>query len=246
MSHEDYIAPKPWNGKDLKGAWHFTIKIDGVRAFWVKGTGWLSRAGKPLYNIPDWWYPTAYHEQVPEDGFEVYLGSLKDTVRAVRTQTLKEDTPRVTKDHLYCLNPLDPRLTIRGVHIDPTAEFINAKLAEVNAQGFEGLVLRSGNTWLKVKPADTYDVLVLGIGEGEGKHRGRMGYLITHMGEVGTGFTDKERAEWWKRFDWIEGALRSIDPGPITIEVECMHLTPDGKFRHPRFVRERFDKVAEK
>jgi len=49
------------------------------------------------------------------------------------------------------------------------------------------------------------------------------------MGNVGTGLTDDQRRQFWAK-------------PPLTIEVECMELTPDGKFRHPRFKRERFDK----
>lgn len=252
MNAEGLInQPALWNGKDLKGTWHVTIKIDGVRALWIPSVdisvernipgamsipGWYSRAGKPLYNIPDplpcvtapFWHPG--------NDCELYLGSLKDSIRACRTKHLKPDTPRITHEHLYSLDPLDPRLDL-GLVEDPTAEWLKSKLASVNAQGYEGLVLRQGDKWLKVKPTDNYDVLVLGMFEGTGKHKGRMGYLITHMGKVGTGFTDEEREDWWSR----------PEPDTLpTIEVECMHLTPDGKFRHPRFVRERFDKRADK
>jgi len=59
-----------------------------------------------------------------------------------------------------------------------------------------------------------------------------MGALMTDMGKVGTGFTDMERQEWWIK--------RNSRVGTV-IEVECMQLTPDGLFRHPRFVRWRPD-----
>nr|WP_283842052.1 hypothetical protein [Bradyrhizobium sp. KB893862 SZCCT0404] len=107
------------------------------------------------------------------------------------------------------------------------------------AKGYEGLVLRQGDVWLKVKPTETYDVLVTGIIEGTGKHKGRMGALMTPMGKVGTGFSDAERVTFWnycKEPDDGRGIMGE------TIEVECMKLTDDGKFRHPRFVRVRPDK----
>lgn len=244
------IRPTNWNGKNLKGVWHVTIKIDGVRALWFPGApgvkpGWYSRAGKPLYNIPAP-VPCVNHPfWHPGNDCELFLGSLKDTIRACRTQHLKPDTPRIREEHLYSLDPLDRRLDL-GLVENPTADWINSRLATVNGQGFEGLVLRQGDKWLKVKPSDNYDVLVLSVHEGTGKHAGRMGFLRTHMGDVGTGFTDAEREAWWKF--WLTPYPRSgPDRRPHkTIEVECMQLTPDGKFRHPRFVRERFDKIAER
>jgi len=220
------IKVRPWNGKALKGTWKVTIKIDGVRALW-KGDHWESRATKPLYNIP-----------TPPEGItdcEVYLGSLRDSVRAVRTQHLKPDTPRVDITHLHSLDPLDPRLACR-VYEAPTPEEIIELMDHVILQGYEGLVLRQGDRWLKVKPSENLDVLVLGMVEGTGKHAGRLGAVQTIKGDVGTGFTDPEREWMWNDKDeWIGR----------TIEVACMHLTPDGMFRHPRYVRERFDKIAE-
>jgi len=54
------------------------------------------------------------------------------------------------------------------------------------------------------------------------------------MGKVGVGFSDVERETWWTP------VFRR--PG-IIIEVECMELTPAGRFRHPRFIRIREDKA---
>lgn len=244
---------KVWNGETLHGEWQVTIKIDGVRALW-SGKAWLSRAGKPLYNLPD---PCtipglrqkldgSFTHLMPGDNCELYMGSLKDSVRAVRTIHLKPDTPRPTTNNLYSLDPLDPRLDM-GKVIGPDAKWIRAMLREVNRQGYEGLVLRQGDKWLKVKPTKSYDLLVLGMEEGKGKHTGRMGFLITSMGKVGTGFTDKDRENWWKFWQTPYPRKGAKDGGrPLkTIEVECMQVTPDGKLRHPRYLRERFDKIAD-
>lgn len=244
------IKAKPWNGKDLKGTWEFTLKIDGVRALW-DGAKWVSRAGKPLYNIPD---PIGFH--IPEEGFEVYLTApgrsskenYRATIECVRAKT--KDRP-IPPSALYSLEPLDPRLysgslgnisTASPYLVDhPTADEIREALHRANRNGYEGLVLRQGDKWLKVKPVETYDVPVTGIIEGTGKHKGRMGALMTPMGKVGTGFTDKEREWWWT--EAFAAPLGKIIGAPsYTIEVSCMQLTPDGKFRHPRFERIRYDK----
>lgn len=233
-----------WNGKDLKGTYHVTIKVDGVRALWVDhgdvmGHRWESRAGKPLYNIPSPIICTTAPFWHPGVNCELFLGSLKDTVRACRTQHLKPDTPRITHEHLYSLDPIDPRLDL-GLVENPTAAWLTSKLATVNGQGYEGLVLRrkSDGQWIKVKPHDNYDVRVLSVHEGEGKFVGTLGYIKTHMGKVGSfSITDAERMTLWNQRHRLPGC---------TIEVKCMQLTPDGKFRHAIFIRERFDKVADK
>lgn len=234
-----------WQGEDLKGDWEVTTKIDGVRAIWTNfgthyggmGYHWMSRAGKELLNLP---VPLGVEEAVAREEdvhFELYLGSLKDTVRACRTKHLKPDTPRIEQHHLYRLDPVDVRLRqgVSGI-TDPTADEIRSWLKMVNSEGFEGLVLRQGDKWLKVKPFDTLDLRVTGYEEGKGKHVGRLGFLITKKGKVGTGFSDAQRQVFWNQRHRLIGT---------TIEVECMQMTPAGVMRHSRFIRERFDKVAD-
>lgn len=239
------IKAKPWNGKDLKGVWEFTLKIDGVRALWT-GEKWVSRAGKDLYNIPT---PSHCLKPASDEGVEVYCSkpgrssveNYKATIECVRQ---KKGTRPIRPDELYSLDPLDPRLIVGLRFLEsPRAEHIRKVLEAVLSQGYEGLVLRQKadgpggvSKWLKVKPVETYDVKVTGIIEGTGKHKGRMGALMTDMGKVGTGFSDVERENWWTGGRSNPGVLG------LLIEVACMQLTPDGKFRHPRFVRIRYDK----
>jgi hypothetical protein len=205
---------KNWDGTDLAGEWLVTDKLDGVQVV-VKNGEKLSRAGKPLYNLPD-----------VEDGiYEVYLGSWEDTVSAVRTHA--GDT--VPASCLYALYPKVDRALHRDFVPDPTKAVIEGLLADALAEGFEGLVGGQGETWLKVKPKETHDVRVFGLEPGKGRHLGRIGALVTPMGKVGTGLTDAQR-EYSNHY-----------VGKI-IEVECMGLTPNGKFRHPRFLRVRWDK----
>lgn len=271
------IKATAWNGKDLKGTWEVTLKIDGVRALFVTGQDgdtrdglWMSRACKPLYNLPPW------SMGMPRD-CEVYLGNFRDTIRATRTRTLKttskcslntcrckkglgphqegptcpkweEATPLIAKEHLYSLDPRDDRLEY-GHMTNPKAASIREIMEGAVKDGYEGLVLRqkdkaSGNErWLKVKPEETHDVLITGAFEGKGKHVGRLGGLITAKGEVGTGFTDQDREDLWDM--WTGNGYDGSCLVGTTIEVSCMHFTPDGKFRHPRFIRMRPDKVAD-
>ena len=211
------IKPKLWKGNDLKGTWHFTLKLDGVRAFF-REDGVVSRADKPLYNIPT--------DHDIKDA-EVFFKDWKTTVSAVRTK----DSDEISKSCIYSLDPLDSRLDLQYA-TDPTKEQILSKLAEVRKDGHEGLVIRNGDTWLKVKPEETYDIEVLSAVEGKGKFKGMLGVAVTSKGGVGTGFTTEERIKYWTEESLVGK----------TIEVSAMELTDDGKFRHPRFIRERFDK----
>lgn len=210
------IKPKLWNNKDLRGDWLFTLKVDGVRGLRMEDGSVVSRAGKPLYNL----------DAVIYKDFEVFTGSWEDSVSRVKTHIGEP----LQDAFIYSLDPLDCRLELY-TRTNPTAAQIKAALSAAVHNGYEGLVLRQGDAWLKVKPKETYDVIITDIIEGKGKHAGVLGAVMTPMGKVGTGFTDAQRKELFN-----EDILGTV------IEVDCMGLTPGGKFRHPRFIRHRFDK----
>lgn len=229
MTGPKIINPRSWNRKRLTGEWLVTVKVDGIRAIWHDDLGWLSRANKPLYNIPAW------REGQPRD-CEVFVNNFRDTIRATRTRCPGPNTPSIAQKYLYGLDPLDHRLHW-GILTDPTPEDIWAQLRRANGFNYEGVVLRQGNQWIKVKPSETHDVIITGYTEGRGKHRGRLGFVGTSKGSVGSGFTDIEREMLWAdaKAQRLVGQL---------IEVSCMQLTPNGQFRHPVFVRLRPDKLV--
>lgn len=216
MSNELTKKIHDWDGQDLEGLWEITYKIDGVRAI-SDGKNVTSKHGKPLYNLD--------HLAHTFRDAEIFRGGFKRTIESVRSS--KKVDP-VQADEVYSLDPLDPRLRVGVMAVEMSAERIEWWLDHVVSRGYEGLILRQGDRWIKVKKFKTYDVTVTGVQEGKGKHTGRMGALITEKGKVGGGFTDEMR----ERTDWI---------GKI-IEVKCMELTADGKFRHARYLRTRDDK----
>ena len=229
MKNAEINRPRSWNGKGLAGEWLVTIKIDGVRAIWHDEHGWLSRANTPLFNLPPW------QSGHPRD-CEVFVGTFRDTIRATRTKFVNEARPSILPGHMYGLEPLDPRLRW-GTLTNPTPDDIRAVLQRANYLGHEGLVLRQGDNWIKIKPEETHDVTINGYVEGRGKHTGRLGYVTTAKGAVGSGFTDAEREILWAEAK-AERLLGQV------IEVSCLQLTQHGKFRHPFFVRMRPDKLA--
>lgn len=210
---------KVWNYQDLKGVWEISIKIDGVRCHNIDGV-YKSRKDKILHNIPK----TKQFEVA-----EIYCGSFKSTIENTRTFLTEKE---ILEDHIYPLHPvLDERLYITTVE-NPTMGYI-MDLFDVyhNELGHEGLILKQGDIRLKVKNRETYDVVVTGTYPGKGKYTGLLGGFITNLGRVGSGLTDEQRKEY-----------NTEDIIGQTIEVDCMEMTPDGKFRHPRFVRVREDK----
>ena len=207
--------PCLYTGGDFDEPVLVTIKIDGVRMLRDSEGNPVSRGGNPLNNL----------QGIPKDiiDAEVFLGSWSSTVSAVRNSL----PCKVEASCVYNLNPVDDRLII-GSYSSITEEEITALFDEQVAKGNEGLVIYTYSKAYKVKTKETYDVLVTGATQGKGKYTGLVGALVTEKGNV-SGFTDEQRNAF-------------TDKLPNIIEVDCMGLTPKGKFRHPRFVRERFDK----
>lgn len=139
--------------------------------------------------------------------------------------------------------------------------------------GFEGVIAKKidstyqigvrSRDWLKVKHVKTMDCVVAGFTRGEGGRAATFGALVLaaldrngrmiHLGNVGTGFTDRDLSRMMKilkplkrRTQTIPGEVKA--PSPVTwvkpqlvAEIGYMMLTKDRKLRFPRFVRLRLD-----
>jgi len=132
-------------------------------------------------------------------------------------------------------------------------------------QKLEGIMAKSptgiyvpgwrGNVWLKIKNFQSGTFLVCGVTVGENARESTFGSLIlaeevegrlVYVGNVGTGFTDKEQREVLKLLGEARSSLAPLeaDPGkPVLfwtrpvfeIEVQYLEKGSDGKLRFPSF-----------
>lgn len=210
-----------WDGQDLSGSWLITLKIDGIQAHYENGE-LVTKNNKKIYNLPK--------KLKSGDIFEIFCGSWNTTMSIAMSSKAKRR--KIKSIEIFKLYPqIDPRLSICKV-LNPSAVAIQKALELANKKGYEGLVLRSEDQFIKVKPHRTIDIKVTGYVESN-KRKGLIRKLITDKGDVGTGFSLAQRKEFLN--DFIIGK---------TIEVLITEFTKNGKFRNPRFIRLREDKDA--
>ena len=124
------------------------------------------------------------------------------------------------------------------------------------AEGFEGIMIKDPNgkwegkrsvAWLKQKPFIEVSLAVIETEEGTGRNVGKMGALVCEGVEdgklirvnVGSGFTDKDRDEFWSC---------KVDGQVIEVRADAITQNQDGTYslRFPRFMRFRGFKAGEK
>lgn len=117
------------------------------------------------------------------------------------------------------------------------------------AGGYEGIMIKDPNAvyeckrsvaWLKLKPFIEVTLEVLDYEEGTGKNEGRLGALVCFgidddreiMVNVGGGFTDNNRREFWEFCNELIGQL-------IEVRADAITQNQDGTYslRFPRFLR---------
>ena len=113
--------------------------------------------------------------------------------------------------------------------------------------GYEGIMVKDVDapyeckrttSWLKVKPFIEVSLTVVDVEEGTGKNQGLMGALVCEGVDegrdirvnVGSGFSDKDRAEYWKHKEEVKQQL-------VEVRADAVTQNQDGTYslRFPRF-----------
>lgn len=149
-----------------------------------------------------------------------------------------------------------------GMNVDlDTAEGhdILRRFAEASVeQGYEGIMIKSldapyickrSDSWMKWKPTITVDLTIVGFEQGTGRNAGRLGAIIYEGVDnernirvnVGTGYSDKDRDDFWAARDQLLGVVGEVQADAVT-------QNQDGSYslRFPRHVRFRGFKPGEK
>jgi DNA ligase-1 len=138
----------------------------------------------------------------------------------------------------------------------------NQRFREINQKaidgGFEGIMIKDPKTpyeckrtasWLKLKPFIEVSLCVNSIEEGTGRNVGKLGAFVcegvddgrTIHCNVGSGFTDLNREEFWNNRDEIIGKI-------VEVRADAITQNQDGSYslRFPRFLHFRGFKPGEK
>ena len=136
-------------------------------------------------------------------------------------------------------------------------EFKDYNKAMVQA-GYEGIMIKDPNgkwegkrstAWLKQKPFIEVSLKIVDVEEGTGRNEGRLGAVICQgkddgkdiLVNVGSGFTDRDRTEYWEERSSLLGQI-------VEVRADAITQNQDGTYslRFPRFMRFRGFKVGEK
>ena len=110
-------------------------------------------------------------------------------------------------------------------------------------------VCKRNVAWLKQKPFIEVSLEVKDVEEGTGKNEGRLGALVCSGVDdgkaitvnVGSGFTDDDRTEFWSDRDSLPGQI-------VEVRADAITQNQDGTYslRFPRFLRFRGFVAGEK
>jgi DNA ligase-1 len=118
-------------------------------------------------------------------------------------------------------------------------------------QGFEGIMIKDPNglwegkrstAWLKQKPFIEVSLTVTSVEEGTGRNVGKLGAVVCEgvddgkriVVNVGSGFTDEQRAEFWEAKDTIAGQVVEVRADAAT---RSQDSEDTWSLRFPRFLR---------
>jgi DNA ligase-1 len=117
------------------------------------------------------------------------------------------------------------------------------------AEGYEGIMIKAvdapyvckrADYWMKWKPTISVDLTIVGFEQGTGRNENRLGAIICEGEDndrrirvnVGSGFSDALRDEYWASRDDLLGHL-------VEVQADAVTQNQDGTYslRFPRFLR---------
>jgi DNA ligase-1 len=133
---------------------------------------------------------------------------------------------------------------------EESRQVFNEMFKKIIMEGFEGVMLKNpkapykkgrNKNWLKIKPFIELTMKVVGVEEGTGKNKDKLGALVCISHEekevinvkVGGGFSDEQREDFWKARDSIEGDLVEVRADSFTEPDKSGEVS----LRFPRFLR---------
>jgi DNA ligase-1 len=158
---------------------------------------------------------------------------------------------------------LVPNITVVGQELVDLNTSTGQKLfKEINQRaidgGYEGIMIKDpmapyeckrSHSWLKLKPFIEVSLTVTSVEEGTGKNIGKLGALVCEGVDdgrsisvnVGSGFTDNNRDDYWKGRDEVVGKV-------VEVRADAITQNQDGSYslRFPRFLHFRGFKDGEK
>lgn len=128
---------------------------------------------------------------------------------------------------------------------------IDELLEDADRRGWEGLMLNKDVPYyckrhtglVKIKTFKFSDLKIVGYEEGSGKYTGMLGAIIVEYKgntiNVGSGFTDEQRTEYWENRDWLVGKIAEIKYKDESSDKK----TGAKSLQFPIFCRLRFEKT---
>jgi DNA ligase-1 len=174
-----------------------------------------------------------------------------------RTNFLKSNFSKIFSDS-GCIDIIPQKEFDLDVFTDEI-EFKDYNKAMVDA-GYEGIMIKDPDgkwegkrsvAWLKQKPFIEVSLIVTRVEEGTGRNVGKLGAVVcegvddgkTIVVNVGSGFTDEQRAEFWAAQDGLIGQVVEVRADAATRSQDSEDVW---SLRFPRFLRFRGFKAGEK
>lgn len=124
-------------------------------------------------------------------------------------------------------------------------------MQECVSKGYEGIMIKDpdavyeckrSTNWMKMKPFIEVSLAVVAVEEGTGRNRGKLGAIVCEgeddgkqiVVNVGSGFTDEQRAEFWAAKDTLIDQIVEVRADAATRSQDSEHTW---SLRFPRFLR---------